>query len=45
VKSTAVHTIAANYKGSTPVGVFVVKMNGQWVEVSESVGVKRLTQR
>jgi hypothetical protein len=32
-------------KGNTPVGVLVVRLNGQWVEVESSVGVKRLTAR
>jgi hypothetical protein len=32
-------------KGGTPVGRFVVRINGQWVDVEESVGVKRLTIR
>ena len=32
-------------KGGTPIGRFVVRINGQWVEVEESVGVKRLTTR
>ena len=34
-----------NWKGSTPVGTLVVKVNGQWVAVDEPVGVKRLTAR
>ena len=32
-------------KGDTPVGEFVVRINGQWVEPEFSVGVKRLTSR
>jgi hypothetical protein len=32
-------------KGNVPVGVLVVRINGQWVEVESSVGVKRLVAR
>ena len=32
-------------KGGTLVGKLVVRVNGQWVEVEESVGIKRLTAR
>jgi hypothetical protein len=32
-------------KGSTPVGVLVVRINGQWVEVESGVGVKRLVAK
>jgi hypothetical protein len=33
------------HSGNTPIGVLVVRINGQWVEVESSVGVKRLTAR
>jgi hypothetical protein len=32
-------------KGNTPVGVLVVRINGQWIGVESSVGVKRLVAR
>jgi hypothetical protein len=32
-------------RGNTPVGVLVVRINGQWVEVESSVGVKRLVAK
>ena len=32
-------------KGTMPIGVLVVRMNGQWVEVSSAVGPRRLTTR
>jgi hypothetical protein len=32
-------------KGNVPVGVLVVRINGQWVEVESGVGVKRLVAR
>jgi hypothetical protein len=32
-------------KGNTPVGRLVIRINGQWVEVEESAGLKRLTAR
>jgi hypothetical protein len=31
--------------GSTPTGRLVVRMNGQWVDVESSAGVKRLTAK
>jgi hypothetical protein len=34
-----------SYRAGAPVGTFVVKVDGKWVAVSESLGVKRLTQR
>ena len=33
------------HNGNAPIGVLVVRINGQWVEVESSVGVKRLTAR
>ena len=33
------------HSGSTPIGVLVVRINGQWVEVESGVGVKRLVAR
>ena len=33
------------YNGNTPVGTLVVRMDGQWVEVDFSVGIKRLSNR
>jgi hypothetical protein len=33
------------HDGQTPIGVFVIKENGQWVEVRESVGPRRVTSR
>ena len=32
-------------KGNTPVGRLVIRINGQWVEVEESVRLKRLTAK
>ena len=32
-------------RGNTPSGRFVVRINGQWVEVEQSVGTMRLTAR
>ena len=32
-------------KGDTPVGRLVIRINGQWVEVEESVRLKRLTAK
>jgi len=32
-------------KAGTPIGRFVVRINGQWGELEESVGVRRLTVR
>ena len=31
-------------RGGVPTGHFVIRVNGNWVEVKESVGVSRLTQ-
>ena len=31
-------------RGGVPTGHFVIRLNGNWVEVKESVGVSRLTQ-
>lgn len=31
-------------RGGVPTGRFVVRVNGKWVEVKESVGAARLTQ-
>lgn len=33
------------YKGNTPLGRFVVRIDGHWVEIEESVGVRRLSSR
>ena len=33
------------YKRGIPVGVLVVRVNGQWVEPEPTMGVKRLTMR
>jgi hypothetical protein len=33
------------YRGRNPVGTLVVRVNGQWVEVDFSTGIKRLTAR
>lgn len=30
-------------KGNTPIGRFVVRIDGQWVEVEESASIRRLT--
>jgi hypothetical protein len=30
-------------KGNTPLGRFVVRIDGQWVEIEESAGIRRLT--
>jgi hypothetical protein len=30
-------------KGNTPVGRFVVRVDGQWVEIEESASIRRLT--
>ena len=32
-------------KGRTPIGRFVVRINGEWVEIEESFALKRLTAR
>lgn len=32
-------------KGDTPVGAFVIRRNGQWVQVELGAGVQRLTLR
>jgi hypothetical protein len=34
-----------NRRGNTAVGRFVVRINGQWLDVEESVVAKRLTAR
>lgn len=34
-----------NWKGDTPVGTLVVRVDGQWVEVEFSMGMKRLTAK
>jgi len=31
-------------RGGVPTGHFVIRVNGNWVEVKESVGVSRLTR-
>jgi hypothetical protein len=33
------------WQGNTPLGTLVIKMNGEWVPVKESMGVHRLTSR
>ena len=33
------------HKGKTPLGRFVVRIDGQWVEIEESAGVRRLSSR
>jgi hypothetical protein len=30
-------------KGNTPIGRFVVRIDGQWVEIEESASIRRLT--
>jgi len=32
-------------KGNTPIGRFVVRVDGQWVEIEESASIRRLTVR
>ena len=32
-------------KGKTPIGRFVVRVDGQWVEIEESASIRRLTVR
>jgi hypothetical protein len=32
-------------KGNTPLGRFVVRVDGQWVEIEESASVRRVTVR
>jgi hypothetical protein len=32
-------------KGNTPIGVLVVRINGQWVEAGTTVGTQRLTAK
>ncbi len=34
-----------SWQGNTPVGALVVRVDGQWVEVQRSLGVKKLTTR
>ena len=33
------------WQGNTPLGTLVIKVNGQWVPVKESMGLHRLTSR
>jgi hypothetical protein len=33
------------HKGNTPLGRFVVRIDGQWVEIEEAAGVRRVTTR
>ena len=33
------------FDGQTPIGAFVIRQNGQWVEVRESVGPRRVTSQ
>jgi hypothetical protein len=33
------------HKGRTPVGRFVVRVDGQWVEIEEAAGIRRLSSR
>jgi hypothetical protein len=33
------------HKGTTPLGRFVVRIDGQWVEIEEAAGVRRLSSR
>ena len=33
------------YKGSTPVGRLVARIDGKWVEVEDTIVVKKLTMR
>jgi hypothetical protein len=33
------------YRGRTPVGTLVVRVNGQWVEPESTMALKRLTSR
>jgi len=33
------------HKGATPIGRFVVRVDGRWVEIEEAAGVRRLSSR
>jgi hypothetical protein len=33
------------HKGNAPLGRFVVRIDGQWVEIEEAAGVRRLSSR
>ena len=33
------------HKGKTPLGRFVVRIDGQWVEIEEAAGVRRLSSQ
>ena len=33
------------HKGKTPLGRFVVRIDGRWVEIEEAAGVRRLSSR
>jgi hypothetical protein len=33
------------HKGMTPLGRFVVRIDGRWVEIEEAAGVRRLSSR
>ena len=34
-----------SWKGDTPIGTLVARVNGRWIEVEFSVGMKRLTAK
>jgi len=33
------------HKGNTPLGRFVVRIDGHWVEIEETAGIRRLSSR